>query len=73
MAGSLQYPHAGEQKEGADKGTSERKERTDRIKDKFHVPCCHCICLGCSSGRVHVAILSYISVVIRLKSWKISV
>lgn len=61
-----------EQKEGGDKGMSERKECADRIKAMFHVPCCsHNICLGCSSGQECTAISSYKSVVIRLKEWKI--
>lgn len=47
MTGSLQYPNAAERQ---DKGTSQRKECADRIKDKFHVPCyCHNISL-----RVHL-------------------
>lgn len=67
MAGSRQYPHAGEQKEGEDNGTSERKECADWIKDKFHVPCCsHNLCLRCSSGQEYAVIATYISVVNRL-------
>lgn len=43
MTGSLQYPNAAERQ---DKGTSQRKECADRIKDKFYVSCyCHNICL----------------------------
>lgn len=58
VAGSLQYPHAGEQKE---EGTSERKECADRIKDKLHVPCCsHNLCPGFSFGCEYTVISFYV-------------
>ena len=46
VAGSLQYPHAGKQKEGEDNGTSWRKECAERTRDLLNVPCCSCnLCL----------------------------
>lgn len=58
VAGSLQYPHAGEQKE---EGTSERKECADRIKDKLHVPCCsHNLCPGFSFECEYTVISFYV-------------
>lgn len=62
-------PAISSQKEGGDKGMSERKECADRMEDKFHLPCCsHNIC---ASGAVQIecivwSLWSYISVVIRL-------
>lgn len=48
VAGSLQYPHTGEQKEGEQKGMSERKECADRIK-KISFMCLVCLIIY-SSG-----------------------
>lgn len=53
MAGNLQYPHTGEQTEGKDNGTSERKACADQIKDWFHVPYFpHNFCLKAVEGSM---------------------